>query len=53
MFARVAALSDMGGRTEFFGPIVREENEPVFHSPAEGRVSGITIALCRAGGCDW
>ena len=41
MFAPVAALSDMGGRTEFYGPIVREENEPVFHSRAEGRVFGM------------
>jgi nitrile hydratase len=37
----VAALSDMGGRTDFYGPIVREENEPVFHSRAESRVFGI------------
>jgi nitrile hydratase len=42
MFAQVAALSDMGGRTEFYGPIVREEDEPVFHSPAESRVFGIS-----------
>ena len=42
MFARVAALSDMGGRTEFYGPVVREENEPVFHSRAESRVFGIS-----------
>ena len=41
MFAPVAALSDMGGRAEFFGPIVREEDEPVFHSRAERRVFGI------------
>jgi nitrile hydratase beta subunit len=38
----MAALSDMGGRTEYFGPIVREANEPVFHSAAEGRVFGIS-----------
>jgi nitrile hydratase len=31
----------MGGRPEFFGPIVREMDEPVFHSRAEGRVFGI------------
>jgi nitrile hydratase len=31
----------MGGRTEFFGPIVRETDEPVFHSRAEGRVFGL------------
>lgn len=42
MFAPVAALSDMGGRTEFYGPIAREENEPVFHSRAESRVFGIS-----------
>jgi nitrile hydratase subunit beta len=42
MFALVAPLSDMGGRTEFYGPILGEEREPVFHSPAEGRVFGIT-----------
>jgi nitrile hydratase beta subunit len=42
MFARVAAVSDMGGRAEFYGPIVREENEPVFHSRAESRVFGIS-----------
>jgi nitrile hydratase subunit beta len=41
MFAPVAAVSDMGGRVEFYGPIVREEDEPVFHSRAEGRVFGI------------
>jgi nitrile hydratase subunit beta len=48
MFAPVAALSDMGGRTEFYGPILREEHEPVFHSRAEGRVfgmSGLALAL--------
>jgi nitrile hydratase, beta subunit len=38
----VAALSDMGGRTEYFGPIVREPNEPVFHARWEGRVFGIS-----------
>jgi nitrile hydratase len=44
----VAALSDMGGRREYFGPIVREPDEPVFHSRAEGRVfgmSGFVLAL--------
>lgn len=48
MFALVAALSDMGGRAEFYGPVVREEDEPVFHSRAEGRVfgmSGFVLAL--------
>jgi nitrile hydratase subunit beta len=42
MFAQMAASSDMGGRTEFYGPIVREEDEPVFHSRAESRVFGIS-----------
>lgn len=37
----MAPLSDMGGRTEFYGPVVREENEPVFHTRAEGRVFGM------------
>jgi nitrile hydratase len=32
----------MGGRSEYFGPILREDNEPVFHSRAEGRVFGIS-----------
>lgn len=36
------ALHDMGGNTEFFGPIVPEPNEPVFHSRWEGRVFGIS-----------
>jgi hypothetical protein len=38
----VAALSDMGGRSEYFGPIVREPDAGVFHSRAEGRVFGIS-----------
>jgi nitrile hydratase len=38
----VAALSDMGGRREYFGPIVREPEGPVFHSREEGRVLGIS-----------
>ncbi len=40
----------MGGRTEFFGPIVREPSEPVFHVRWEGRVFGIAafvLALFR------
>jgi nitrile hydratase len=32
----------MGGRPEFFGPIVQERDEPVFHSRSEGRVFGIS-----------
>jgi nitrile hydratase subunit beta len=33
----------MGGRTEFFGPVVREPNEPVFHTRWEGRVFGMVL----------
>jgi nitrile hydratase beta subunit len=36
------AVSDMGGRREYFGAIVREEDDRVFHSPAEGRAFGIS-----------
>lgn len=32
----------MGGRPKFFGPIAREPDEPVFHSPAEGHVLGVS-----------
>jgi nitrile hydratase len=32
----------MGGRREHFGPIVRERDEPVFHSRSEGRVFAIS-----------
>ncbi|MEO3760763.1 nitrile hydratase subunit beta [Mycobacterium sp. B14F4] len=41
----MAPVSDMGGRTEFFGPVVREPDEPVFHEPWEGRVFGISFFL--------
>lgn len=41
----VAALHDMGGRAEFYGPVVVEADEPVFHEPWEGRVFGLAIAL--------
>jgi nitrile hydratase len=40
----------MGGRTEYFGPIVRESNEPVFHARWERRVFGMSafvLALFR------
>src|ERR1700756_1697572 len=33
----------MGGRSEFFGPVVREADEPVFHEPWEGRVFGMSV----------
>ena len=48
----MATLSDMGGRREFFGPIVREPGEPVFHSPAEGHVFGVSgfVMVLVAGG---
>jgi nitrile hydratase len=36
-------VHDVGGLTGF-GPVVREENEPVFHEPWEGRI----FALCGA-----
>src|SRR5215203_2050782 len=35
----------MGGRTEYFGPIVREPNEPVFHARWESRVFGMSPFL--------
>lgn len=35
----------MGGRTEFFGPVVREPDEPTFHERWEGRVFGISNFL--------
>ena len=41
----MTAPSDMGGRTEFFGPVVRESEEPVFHERWEGRVFGISNFL--------
>lgn len=45
----MTAPADMGGRTEFFGPVVRELDEPVFHERWEGRVFGLStfvIPLC-------
>ncbi|MCT7658098.1 nitrile hydratase subunit beta [Mycobacterium deserti] len=41
----MTAPSDMGGRSEFFGPVVREPNEPVFHHRWEGRVFGFSLFL--------
>jgi nitrile hydratase subunit beta len=35
----------MGGRAEFFGPVIRESDEPVFHERWEGRVFGISNFL--------
>lgn len=37
-------MHDMGGRTEFFGPVVPEAGEPVFHEPWEGRAFGLSVA---------
>ena len=37
-------IHDMGGM-HGFGPIPREENEPVFHAPWEGRIYGIILAM--------
>jgi nitrile hydratase subunit beta len=33
----------MGGRSEFFGPVAHEADEPVFHEPWEGRVFGMSV----------
>ena len=44
-------VHDMGGM-QGMGPIVYEENEPVFHSDWEGRVYALTRVL-RAGGGKW
>jgi nitrile hydratase subunit beta len=41
----MTAPSDMGGQTEFFGPVIRESDEPVFHERWEGRVFGISNFL--------
>ena len=35
-------MHDLGGKREFFGPIMREADEPVFHAPWEARVFGIS-----------
>ncbi len=40
-------IHDLGGMT-CFGPIVREENEPVFHAPWERRVFAMTILAMGA-----
>ena len=37
-------VHDMGGM-HGFGPIQRQENEPVFHAPWEGRMFGMLLAL--------
>jgi nitrile hydratase subunit beta len=35
----------MGGRSEFFGPVRRESDEPTFHERWEGRVFGMSFFL--------
>lgn len=45
MVAPVTAPSDMGGRANFFGPVVREFDEPTFHERWEGRVFGLSFFL--------
>jgi nitrile hydratase subunit beta len=40
----VQAVSDLGG-LRGLGPVVREEDEPVFHAPWEGRIFGIANVL--------
>ncbi len=42
-------VHDMGGR-HGMGPIVREEDEPVFHAPWEARAFGVTMAAGALGG---
>ena len=37
-------IHDMGGMQDM-GPIQREENEPIFHHPWEGRVAAMNRAL--------
>ena len=45
-------VHDMGGMT-CFGPVISEENEPVFHDDWEGRVFAMTIAAAgRFGSID-
>ncbi len=42
-------VHDMGGM-HGFGPVLPEENEPVFHAPWEGRIFGMRAQLSRFGG---
>jgi nitrile hydratase subunit beta len=39
-------IHDMGGM-DGFGPVVREQNEPVFHAEWEGRVLALSLSLAR------
>jgi nitrile hydratase subunit beta len=40
----------MGGRKELFGPVVREEHEPVFHERWEARVFGVMVNVTAVTG---
>ncbi len=42
-------VHDMGGM-HGFGPVLREENEPVFHEPWEGRVFALNLTTPLPGG---
>jgi nitrile hydratase subunit beta len=44
----MSRVNDVGGQTGF-GPVVTEENEPVFHADWEARVYALNIALVRRG----
>ena len=43
-------IHDLGGMDNF-GPIIREENEPVFHEDWERKIYALTIAMFPAGYC--
>lgn len=43
------ALDDMGGRREFFGPVVPETDEPVFHDRWEARTFGVMAVTGATG----
>ena len=46
-------IHDMGG-LDGMGPVVREDKEPVFHKPWEGRVYGLRRSIGRWGrGRNW
>ena len=44
-------IHDMGGMDNF-GPVVPEENEPVFHDDWERKIFALTIAMFPAGYCN-
>ena len=44
IIAAMNGVHDMGGM-DGFGPVVREENEPVFHADWEGRVAALAALL--------